>query len=104
MARTYDECITELAEGHREVVGEPMDVYFVPDPDGQVIRLLEVSDGFVTSGEVWPITFRADEDFPFVVTVIQLTRDEYARTQTEEDRDMELPPEYRNFEKLELSV
>jgi hypothetical protein len=75
----------------------------VPDPERKVIRLLEVSDGFVQSGEVWPLTFRADEDFPFLVTVIQLTKAEYERTQDSYERDMKLPDDFIQHEKLELA-
>jgi len=55
------------------------------------VRLLEVSDGFLTAGEVWPVTFGESPEYPFKSTVILASRGDYERILS---REIALPEEF----------
>lgn len=63
--RTYDDAVRTLVRWHGE--GGPADlrVFLFPDPDEQVVRLLEVSDEFFTASEIHPLTLGRSAIFPF---------------------------------------
>jgi len=43
--RTYGEAVRALAAAHA-TGSDRVDIYHVPDPDGRIVRLIEVSDAF----------------------------------------------------------
>ncbi|MCC7494075.1 MAG: hypothetical protein IT204_17080 [Fimbriimonadaceae bacterium] len=79
MQPTLEQAARELATAHRAVVGDDLKVYEIADDGTDEIRLVEVSDAFLPTGEVWPITFGADRQIPYRTTVVQLTRAEWAQ-------------------------
>ena len=99
MPKDLDNAVQELARAHANVVGDPkLQVFSFSTPEE--IRLVEVSDSFLATGEVWPITFGADEEYPRS-TVIQLTADEWARV-LRTDPAMLLPSGWDLGNKLEI--
>jgi len=71
--KNYDEVVKILAKAHREADPDTFEVRLARDPNGKVIRLLEVSKAlFTTNGEVLPFEFPPNVDIPFssVVAVI----------------------------------
>ena len=63
----------------------------MPRADDDEIRLLEVSENFLATGEVWPITFGKARDLPFRMTVIQLTPQEFESVKQGNDPRLKLP-------------
>lgn len=59
-----------LARAHREVDPDTSEVCLARDPEGKVIRLLEVSGAlFTTNGEVLPFAFPPSGEIPFASLV-----------------------------------
>ena len=85
--RTYDEAVRLLASWHAGL-GDDVVFYEVPDPDGRVVRLLEVSDIFPRGGAMRPdaegrmrpiipvFPLGPSADYPFRSEVAQITPDE----------------------------
>ena len=80
----YADAIEMLARWHADDQDPPITVYSFDDPDEQEVRLLEVSEAFVTSEEVWPVTFRATDQLPYMSTVILVSAEEYDGLETGE--------------------
>ena len=74
---SYDEAVRTLAEWHGGVRGANVEIYSFPDPTESVVRLVEVSDEFPYSGQIWPVTFGPSPEFPFQSTVVLLTPEEW---------------------------
>jgi hypothetical protein len=90
MADTFKKTVDELAEAHRQVVGADLDIRAMPDAGDNEIRLVEIHRDFIPIGEVWPLSFGADDDFPYRLTVIQLTPEEWRRVEDPNDDTMTL--------------
>ena len=90
--KTYDDAIQVLAAAH-SAGDDPMEIYLVPDPQKQVVRLVEVSDAFPEGGVERPVPPHGIErivpvfpmgpakDFPFRSEVAQVTRAEWTKLQ-----------------------
>ena len=86
--RTYDEAVRLLASWHA-AGDEAVEFYEIPDPEGKVVRLIEVSDDFPpgsldrrrpdgTFERVIPVySFPPDVEFPFRHAYVQITSDEW---------------------------
>ena len=77
----YDHAIAELAgehAHHHNVLGD-LTIFSLPDPKKQVVQLIEVSDSFPESDDLWPVRMRATSDFPFESAVLIATRNEWTR-------------------------
>lgn len=77
--RHYDDAVALLANWHREGTG--FAAYSFPDPEGVVVRLVEVSDRFPTLNAVRPIQFGRTLDFPFPSAVALLSAEDWANVQ-----------------------
>jgi hypothetical protein len=80
----------ELAASHQENDPSIERVYFVPDPDGHEVRLVEVSSELSTTNEVFPVRFgaRADLGVPVPSAVVLLSEEEWNAVKS---RELELP-------------
>ena len=77
--RTYDEAVRLLAHWHGEGDEPPVTIYSCDDPGQRVVRLVEVSEGFPATGEMWPVVFGRSEEFPFKSAVVLVTPGEWAQ-------------------------
>ena len=86
----YDRAIRDLASAHA-AGPDPVDIYFLPDPQGCIVRLIEVSDVFPEGGVERPappdglerivpvFPMGPANDFPFRSEVVQVTPAEWDR-------------------------
>ncbi|HZK80556.1 MAG TPA: hypothetical protein VFC46_05795, partial [Humisphaera sp.] len=86
--KTYESAVRMLAAAHAS--GEvSVEIYYLPDPQQRVVRLIEVSDAFPEGGVERPVPTGGMErvvpvfplgpakDFPFRSEVAQVTRTEW---------------------------
>lgn len=90
MPKTYEDAVHVLAAAH-SAGADPVEIYHVPDPQKQVVRLIEVSDVFPEGGVERPVSPNGMErivpvfpmgrarDFPFRSEVAQVTPAEWAQ-------------------------
>lgn len=90
--KTYDDAVQVLTAAH-SAGNDPVEIYLVPDPQKQVVRLIEVSDTFPEGGverfapphgteRVVPVfPMGPAKDFPFRSEVAQVTPAEWAKLQ-----------------------
>ena len=88
--KTYDRAIQVLAAAHA-AGPDQMEIYSVPDPQQQVVRLIEVSATFPEGGVERPVPPNGVErivpvfpmgrakDFPFRSEIVQVTPAEWAQ-------------------------
>lgn len=76
---TYDEAVNTLSEWHAELDRPDLQIFSFPDPDGILVRLIEVSEEFPSSDQVRPITFGASKEFPFRSSVALATPAEWQK-------------------------
>ena len=71
--------------------GGPPDVraFSFPDPAGRLVRLVEVSEEFLPTGVIRPLTLRTSELFPFRSSVALASPEEWAAV---EAGQLSLPP------------
>jgi hypothetical protein len=86
----YEEAARYLAEDHARSETTISDIWFFPDPERKVIRLVEVAEATmpVLNGDVQPVRFFASQDFPYLAEVALLSAEEWARV---ERGDLRLP-------------
>ena len=79
-----------LAKAHRDRDASTSTIKFFPDPDGDHVRLLEVSDTAPTTGEVLPFRFTSSPDhgIDFESVIILLSPAEWGQVQA---GDLALP-------------
>ncbi len=77
--RHYEDAIVLLANWHRERDDADFAAYSFPDPEGAVVRLVEVSDRFPTTEAVRPIRFGRSADFPFPSAVALVSAQDWAK-------------------------
>lgn len=95
--KNYEDACYTLARSHADEHGFPIRVLCVPDPNGNEVRLVEVSDSFPANqigavmcpgadgGPGQPklsipvVTLRASPDFPFRSSVALVTEEEWKR-------------------------
>ncbi|HLX59887.1 MAG TPA: hypothetical protein VKX17_01275 [Planctomycetota bacterium] len=78
---SYEQAVQALAEEYvraHNALGDLV-IYYLPDPKKEVVQLIEVSDLFPDSGDIWPVRFRPTSDFPFPTAQIVMTKDEWKR-------------------------
>lgn len=75
--QTYEEAERLLARWHGE--GGPADliIFSFPDPNGDTVRLLDVSDDFMPEGIIRPMTFGRSAELPFKSSTALATPDEW---------------------------
>ena len=87
--KTYDDAVQLLAAAH-SAGGDPVEIFFVPDPQAKIVRLIEVSDAFPEGGVERPsqngielivpvFPMGPAKDFPFRSEVAQVTPVEWAK-------------------------
>jgi hypothetical protein len=79
--KDYAAAVHKLAEWHTSEDLSDIEIYSFPDPGGQVVRLLEISDGFPSTGKVMAYSFGKSDEFPFRSQVAQITQDEWQSVQ-----------------------
>ncbi len=91
LSEAYENAISTLARWHGEGEDPPVDIYSFDDSDERnpVVRLVEVSDGFLTTGEPWPVTFGRSDELPYPSTVILVSTEDWQRVTSGE---IQLPP------------
>lgn len=79
--QTYEEAERLLARWHAE--GGPADLFIFafPDPDENIVRLLEVSEDFLATGEIRPMTFGRSAELPFRSATALATPQEWEQAQ-----------------------
>ena len=77
--KTYDAAVRTLAEWHSGSDLPDLEVYSFDDPQGNVVRLLEVSSQFPATGKVVAYPFGRSETFPFKSAVAQISPQEWDR-------------------------
>ena len=89
--KTYEEAGECLARWH--AIGEhgPERIYAFPDPETQVVRLVEVSPSAPETGEITPVGFGRSPDFPFRSSVIVVTPNEWDQVRSGE---LKLPQDW----------
>jgi hypothetical protein len=79
---TYEEAVETLARWHGEGDALGLEAYSFADPERRVVRLLEISDAFVSVGEAWPVTFGESPEFDFKTSVVLVSREDYEALRT----------------------
>src|SRR5437763_1629927 len=74
---TYDDAVRALVRWHAGLRRSGLEIYSFPDPAGAVVRLVEISKDFPSSGGVLPVTFGPSAEFPFRSSVALLTPEEW---------------------------
>lgn len=77
MHMDYPTAVRTLVNWHREGEQPPQKIILFPDPDGQEVRLLEVTELVPETGELYPITFGATKELPYRTVVMQVTPREW---------------------------
>jgi hypothetical protein len=74
MRRPLHTVAKRLAAAHRRADKKTTTIKFFPNPDNEVIQLLEVSSAAPTTGEILPFRFAADAEhgveYPSVVVLV----------------------------------
>jgi len=76
---TYAEAVALFASWHREDDDQPDAIYLFRDPNGQVIRFIEVSTKVPETGELFPVAFAPTDEMPLKTVVAQVTPHEWAQ-------------------------
>jgi hypothetical protein len=76
---SYDEAERVLARWHAGLDRDDFEVYSFPDPDERTVRLVEVSDEFPRSEQVWAATFGPSQEFPFRSSVVLVDHADWQR-------------------------
>ncbi|HZL36129.1 MAG TPA: hypothetical protein VFC78_12505 [Tepidisphaeraceae bacterium] len=61
----YSEAVRTLVRWHAEGGPDDLLIFAFSDPHEQMVRLIEVSDEFLSSGTIQPMTFGRSAEFPF---------------------------------------
>ena len=80
--RTYEAAVKALARWQRAVGGQNYRAYSFPDPEKQVVRLLEVSPAYPDTGELMPVTWGRSAEVPFRSTIAMATPKQWERVQS----------------------
>ncbi len=75
----YDAAVFKLADEYAEVhnVMNDLEIFALPDPRQEIVQIIEVSDSFPETRELWPVRFQASSDFPFPTAQLILTKQEW---------------------------
>ncbi len=80
--RRYEDAVVLLAGWHRDREDANFTAYSFPDPDGLVVRLVEVSNQFPAADAVRPIHFGRSAEFPFLSAVALLSVQDWAKVRS----------------------
>ncbi len=80
-AVSYDEAVKQIATGHRDTDQPPAAVILFPDPQEEVIRLLDVTSLVPETGEFYWVRFGATPEVPFITEIAQVTPAEWESIQ-----------------------
>jgi len=75
--KTYAEAVSMLTRWHAESGPTDLQIYWFPDPDKQVVQLVEVSGDFQATGQVSPFVLGRSNEFPFTTAVALVTPEEW---------------------------
>jgi hypothetical protein len=88
---SYQEAVETLARWHGEDEDPPVIIYSFDDPQEQTVRLLEVSEGFPTTGEAITWAFGQSPEFPYRSEVVMVTPEEWEQIKS---GGFALPPQW----------
>jgi hypothetical protein len=74
---TFDDAVQMLARVHGEGMEHPVRIYWIPDPNRQQVRLVEVSNDFPAYGPAVPIALGQSRTFPYSSSVALATEDDW---------------------------
>jgi hypothetical protein len=79
--KTYQEAVDYLVKCHAEAHDymKDLEIFLIPDSTESVVQLLEISNGYPDTNDIWPIKFRKSNAFPFGSAVASATPDEWKR-------------------------
>lgn len=97
--KRYDDAVNLLASWHASGDEIMQEVWSFPDPDRDVVRLVEVSADFPTTGEAVPLSLGKSAEFPFKSSVILLTPDEWEKVQHGE---IQLPEAWASSDRVRV--
>jgi hypothetical protein len=78
-SQNYSAAVETLAEWYVEahnILGD-LEIYEVPDPSGRVVQLIEISDSFPETNDLWPVRLRPTTELPFESAVLIATKQEW---------------------------
>ncbi len=79
--KTYKEAVEHLVEDYvssNNDIGD-LEIYVFPDPKKKIVRVIQVSDTFPQTDDVWPFTFRESPEYPFKSSIAIATKGEWKR-------------------------
>lgn len=76
---SYSDAVALLAGWHQGRDDLGFAAYSFPDPEGEVVRLVEVSDHFPSVDAVHPIRFGRSADFPFPSAVALVSEQDWVK-------------------------
>jgi len=76
--KTYDEAVRNLAAWQG---ADDITIYYLPDPESRVVRLVEVSGSFSDDEDLRPVAMGASADFPFRSSVLLVSKSDWGRVQ-----------------------
>lgn len=78
---TFDDAVKALVAAHSEAGPADLMIFWFPDPQEQVVRLVLVSDEFQQTGAIRPLPLGRSAEFPFRSAAALATPDEWRRAQ-----------------------
>lgn len=79
--KTYEEAERLLVRWHAEGGPSDLRIFSFPDSAGEMVRLLEVSDDFLATGVIRPMTFGRSPEMPFRTSTALASPEEWALVQ-----------------------
>ncbi len=75
----YEDAVLLLANWHRDRDDRTFAAYSFPDPRGNEVRIVEVSERFPRTEEVRPVRFGRSAEFPFPSAVALVSAQDWLR-------------------------
>lgn len=83
--KTYEEAVTTLARWQGEIADPDLVIYACLDPEHQVVRLIEISAGFVSTNPPHPWALGPTPYFPYRSEVLLLTPGDWEASRIPDD-------------------
>jgi hypothetical protein len=75
----YEAAVYKLADEYAEVhnVMKDLEIFALPDPHKETVQIIEISDSFPETRDLWPVRFQASTEFPFPTAQLIVTKKEW---------------------------